>query len=51
LVLRVVPTTAGGIAGVLTAADLTMTMLLGALALWVVVPVAGAVLALNRRSV
>jgi Cu-processing system permease protein len=51
LVLRVVPTTAGGIAGVLTAADLTMAMLLGALAVWVVVPVAGAVLALNRRSV
>lgn len=51
LVLRTVPTTAGGVAGVLTGTGLTTPVLVGALAAWVVVPVAGAVVALRRRAV
>ena len=51
LVLRVVPSTAGGIAGVLNAASLSVPILVAALAVWVVVPVAAAVVALRRRSV
>lgn len=51
LVLRVVPSTAGGIAGVLNAASLSMPTLVAALAVWVVVPVGAAVVALRRRSV
>jgi len=51
LVLRTVSTTAGGIAGVLTGTGLSQPVLLAALAAWIVVPVAGAVVALGRRSV
>nr|WP_272931523.1 ABC transporter permease [Halobacterium noricense] len=51
LVLRTVSTTAGGIAGVLTGTGLSRGVLLAALAAWVVLPVAGAVRALARRSV
>jgi Cu-processing system permease protein len=51
LVLRGIPTTAGGIAGVLEATSLGAPVLLAALAAWVVLPVAGAVLALRRRAV
>ncbi|AHG02645.1 ABC transporter permease [Halobacterium sp. DL1] len=50
-VLRGVSTTAGGIAGVLTGTGLTTPVLLAALAAWIVLPVAGAVLAFRRRSV
>jgi len=51
LVLRTVPTTAGGIAGVLEATSLGGAVLLAALAAWTVLPVAGAVLAFRRRAV
>jgi len=50
-VLRGVSSTAGGIAGVLTGTGLTTPVLLAALAAWVVLPVAGAVVAFRRRSV
>ena len=51
LVLRGIPTTAGGIAGVLEATSLGGPVLLAALAAWVVLPVAGAVRAFRRRAV
>jgi Cu-processing system permease protein len=51
LVLRALPTTAGGIAGVLEATSLGGPVLLAALAAWLVLPVAGAVLAFRRRAV
>lgn len=50
-VLRAVATTAGGVAGVLADAGLTAPVLGAALAAWIVLPVAGAVLAFRRRSV
>ena len=50
-VLRGIPTTAGGIAGVLTTTGLSTPVLVAALAAWLVLPVAGAVVAFRRRSV
>ncbi|MFB6269053.1 MAG: ABC transporter permease [Halobacterium sp.] len=51
LVLQSVPTTAGGIAGVLAGTGLTAVTLGGALAAWVFATVGGAVLAFRRRAV
>jgi Cu-processing system permease protein len=51
LVLQTVPTTAGGIAGVLTGTGLTAGTLGAALAVWILATVGGAVLAFRRRAV
>lgn len=51
LVLRGVSTTAGGIAGVLTASPLTTPLLVAALLAWIALPVAAAVLAFRRRAI
>ncbi|WP_336035436.1 ABC transporter permease [Halobacterium yunchengense] len=50
LVLSGIPTTAGGIAGVLETASLEPTALAAALAAWTAVPLAAAVAAFRRRS-
>lgn len=50
-VLRGVSTTAGGIAGVLTSTALTTPVLVAALLAWIVLPVVGAIAALQRRAV
>jgi Cu-processing system permease protein len=51
LVLRGIPTTAGGIAGVLETASLSGPILLVALAAWLAVPVAAATVAFRSRAV
>ncbi|SDZ83538.1 Cu-processing system permease protein [Haloplanus vescus] len=51
LVLRSVSATAGGFTSVLTTTGLTAPVLVAALVAWIVLPVAGAVVAFRRRSI